>query len=176
MKLNMGCGPHYMAGWTNIDADEAVHADAHADVLEFLDRLDAGEVSEIYAGHFLEHLAQPDAARFLAECYRVLEPGGVCAIVVPDMREVLKRYVAQAIDEIPYADRIWRLSDLDDVCGWFLYGSVSASRHLWSYDEFTLRRAMHAAGFTELKRIDRYRDARLVVPAWFQAGYEGRKP
>ena len=176
MKLNMGCGPHYLAGWTNVDADTTVKADVHADALEFLDRLGESEVEEIYAGHFLEHLAKPAADRFLRECYRVLVPGGVCAIVVPDMREVLKRYIAQAIDEIPFDGRMWRLSDLDDVCGWFLYGSVNPSRHLWSYDEFTLRRAMREAGFVDLKRMDRYADARLFGPAWFQAGYEGRKP
>lgn len=117
MKLNMGCGPHYLAGWTNVDADTTVKADVHADALEFLDRLGESEVEEIYAGHFLEHLAKPAADRFLRECYRVLVPGGVCAIVVPDMREVLKRYIAQAIDEIPFDGRMWRLSDLDDVCG-----------------------------------------------------------
>ena len=106
----------------------------------------------------------------------MLEPGGICALVVPDMREVLKRYVAQGIDEIPFDGRGWQMSDLDDVCGWFLYGSVNASRHLWSYDEFTLRRAMRAAGFTDLHRLDRYRDPRLVTGAWFQTGYQGVKP
>jgi SAM-dependent methyltransferase len=175
MKLNIGSGPCPKDGWTNVDADPTVSADVHADALAYLASLPADSVQEVYAGHFLEHLEKPAADRFLAECYRVLAPGGVCAIVVPDTREILKRYIAQAIDEIPFDGRLWRLNDLDDVCGWFLYGSVNPSRHLWSYDEFTLRRAMRAAGFEDLKRLDRYRDARLAGPAWFQAGYEGRK-
>ena len=65
MRLNIGCGPYPKAGWTNVDADLTVAADVHADALEFLDRLAAGEVTEIYAGHFLEHLEKPVADRFL---------------------------------------------------------------------------------------------------------------
>ena len=38
----------------------------HADALEFLDRLGAGEVAEVYAGHFLEHLEKPVADHFLS--------------------------------------------------------------------------------------------------------------
>jgi|WetSurMetagenome_2_1015567.scaffolds.fasta_scaffold02313_16 hypothetical protein len=175
MRLNFGCGAYKLAGYTNIDADPEVDADVHAEALEFLDRLTAGEVAEIYAGHFLEHLERPAGLRFLQECYRVLAPGGICGIVVPDTREVLKRYVNLSIEALNFENRLWYFSDLDDVCDWILYSTVQPSRHLWAYDEFTLRRIMQEAGFTDLARIDRYRDPRLADGAFFQCGYQGVK-
>ena len=176
MRLNFGCGIHPLAGYTNIDANPNIAADVHADALEFLDRLAEGEVTEIYAGHFLEHLERPAGLHFLQECYRVLAPGGICGIVVPDAREILKRYVSTSIEALNFEGRLWYFSDLDDVCGWILYSTVQSSRHLWAYDEFTLRRIMREAGFSDLQRIDRYRDPRLAAGVFFQCGYQGVKP
>lgn len=176
MKVNLGCGNFPIRGYVNVDADPTVRADVCADAFDYLAALADASIAEVYAGHFLEHLDRPDATRFLAECFRVLEPGGVCALVVPDIREVLKRYVGNSLEAEVMAGRVWQMNDLDDICGWFLYSTVQTSVHKWSYDEFTLRRAMQAAGFAVNRRIDRYRDPRLGAPAWFQCGWEGVKP
>lgn len=42
-----------------------------------------GQVSLIYCSHTLEHLEEAAAVRFLGECFRVLEPGGVMRIAIP---------------------------------------------------------------------------------------------
>lgn len=42
-----------------------------------------GHVSLIYCSHTLEHLEEAAAARFLGECFRILEPGGVMRIAIP---------------------------------------------------------------------------------------------
>lgn len=176
LRLNIGCGQYPLADYVNIDADLTTPADVHADAYAYLATYADGSVAEIYAGHFLEHLDKPDADRFLAECFRVLQPGGICALVVPDIREVMKRYIGHSLDAEPLNGRFWSLNDLDDICGWFLYSTTQASVHRWSYDEFTLRRVMQAVGFDVTRRIDRYRDPRLGAPAWFQCGWEGIKP
>lgn len=47
----------------------------------------------VYHSHFLEHLDQSDAARFIQEAWRVLKPGGIHRIVVPDMEFLCRRYL-----------------------------------------------------------------------------------
>src|SRR5581483_4483365 len=48
----------------------------------------------VYHSNFLEHLERPDARRFLAECRRVLRPGGITRVVVPDLEEKARAYLA----------------------------------------------------------------------------------
>jgi SAM-dependent methyltransferase len=49
----------------------------------------------IYSSHLLEHLYLADAQRLLAECFRVLAPGGVLRVIVPDLRGPVREYVAR---------------------------------------------------------------------------------
>src|SRR6266849_4866150 len=82
LKLNLGCGPNLKEGWVNIDLSES--ADLHLDLREDLP-FTGESVSFIYSEHFFEHLAYPDEARrFLKEAFRVLEPGGLFSVGVPD--------------------------------------------------------------------------------------------
>jgi SAM-dependent methyltransferase len=170
-KLNVGCGEWPLEGYINLDADKGVHPDLLATVppLPFED----GDLEEVYAGHFLEHLGLDEARDFLLECRRVLRPGGVLTLVVPDTLEVMRRYVAGSTDAVNVSGLWWGVADLDAVCSVFLYSPIQATPHRWSYDARTLRRAMAWAGFGELREIDRYRDPRLASGAWYQVGVEG---
>lgn len=175
LRINCGCGEWPLEDYINIDADPAVKPDLLATIppLPFGD----GEVDEVYAGHFLEHLDYEGGKAFLRECYRVLKPGGKVGIVVPDMREILTRWLWGMADmlQIPQG-HFWPIKDLDAVCHLFLYGDVNGSRHQWAYDGFTLARALTRAGFEQLTPIDRHFDPRLGSPAFYQCGYDGFKP
>ena len=177
VRLNIGCGNYPLEGYTNIDDSPTADSDIQADAMTYLAGLENDSVDEIYAGHFLEHLPQVEGLKFLAECWRVLKPGGKCGIVVPDMKSVLAQYVAgsPALAEHP-ANTFWPLKDLDAVCGLFLYGTCQESQHRWSYDGSTLGRAMLRSGFVDLVEIDRDTDERLGSPAWYQGGWDGWKP
>jgi len=175
-RLNVGCGEWPMLWWTNLDSAD-VPADIHADAIAHLQSCQPGRYDEIYAGHFLEHLAREAGAVFLAECFKVLSPGGKLGIVVPDTFEICERYVHHRIDAVEFPQgRWWDVRDLDAVCGLFLYSTIQDSPHCWSYDIHTLARAMQQAGFVGLREIDRYRDPRLGSPAWYQCGLDGFKP
>ena len=176
-RLNVGCGDWPMMYWVNLDALETVPADIHMDAIAYLQTCEAGRYDEIYAGHFLEHLRPDAAAVFLAECFRALTPGGKLGVVVPDTYEICKRYVNKEIDAVEYPAGQWRdMSDLNTLCSLFLYSTAQESPHQWSYDIRTLAREMKAAGFVDLKEIDRYRDPRLGQPAFYQTGIDGWKP
>lgn len=177
MRLNVGAGDGPLEGYINLDMAETPEVDvmARAPSLPFLD----GSFEEIYAGHFLEHLTMEEAVEFIADCHRCLAPFGWLAIVVPDTRLIMKRWLEGAPDCVPNPldpDGAWyNISDLDAVCGLFLYSTVQESRHRWSYDKNSLARRMAMAGFGQLREIDRHRDERLAAPAWYQVGIEGMR-
>jgi SAM-dependent methyltransferase len=53
----------------------------------------ADSVDAVYHSHFLEHLDPPHARSFLQEVWRVLKPGGIQRIVVPDMERLCTDYL-----------------------------------------------------------------------------------
>lgn len=172
-RVNCGSGDFPMRAFVNIDEDASKPAVMHMHVppLPF----DTNSMEMVWGSHFLEHLSRDDATYFLAEAHRVLAPGGKLGLVVPDTREVMRRYVSNSIDAVEQVDGWHNVNDLEEVCRVFLYSTIQESPHRWSWDLPTLARAMTDAGFTNLQEIDRFRDIRLVQGVWFQCGLEGTK-
>lgn len=50
-------------------------------------------VSKIYSSHFFEHLSYQEGQKFLDECLRVLSPGGIFSICVPNARLYIEAYL-----------------------------------------------------------------------------------
>jgi SAM-dependent methyltransferase len=50
-------------------------------------------VDAIYAAHVWEHLTMSVAEHATAECYRVLKPGGMLRLVVPNLRDAVVNYL-----------------------------------------------------------------------------------
>lgn len=175
MKLNLGCGSFRMrdeAGndWWNVDADPAAPADAHY-TFPPIAAPDAS-VDEVYLGHVLEHFEPDEAADLLAECRRVLVPGGALGVVVPNTRKVLAHYVAGDHTEVEVpAGVYWNLDSLEAVNAVFLYSTIQESRHRWGYDAHTLCTTLERAGFHVEDSI-RPDDPRLSVPSWWDLGFQ----
>lgn len=175
IKVNVGSGQYPLTGWKNIDSDSNALADIYASVPPM--PFDPGEVDEVYAGHFLEHLEHDEAMVFVDECHRVLKPGGRLGVVVPDFHEVVVRYL---VDNKParmeYPIGVWNdCKDLDVICKLFLYSTVQPSRHKWMYDRANLSRLLTQHGFAVLAEIDRWNDPRIPVGAWYQFGMDAIK-
>lgn len=173
-RLNVGCGRYPLLGWMNLDSSSEALADVYqsATPLQFPDEW----FSEIFAGHFLEHLTREDGLQFLKDAYRCLEPGGKLGIVVPDTKAVMCAWLNRIGRTVEYPEGVFNaIDDLDAVCHLFLYSTAQESNHLWSYDRDTLARILTEAGFRVTKEIDRMSDPRITVGAWYQVGLEAVK-
>jgi predicted SAM-dependent methyltransferase len=82
LKLNIGSGETQLPGFTNIDRRDGKEAYP----LEY----DTDSVDEIRASHILEHFSFREAITVLEEWVRVLKPGGLIRIAVPDVDKCLK--------------------------------------------------------------------------------------
>ena len=123
VRVNVGCGPSPISGWENLDNSPSVAIArlpswcgsvlarigaigpeqarvvsaarggairrAHAEKLPFAD----GSVAVVYSSHMLEHLGRDEARAFLLECRRILRPGGILRLVVPDLERYVRTYV-----------------------------------------------------------------------------------
>lgn len=96
IRANLGCGPIFIDGpeWINLD-----HSPQHASVRQanLLEPLPIGTNSceVVYSSHFLEHIPRAHVPSFLSECFRILKPGGVLRLVLPDFEEMCREYLLQ---------------------------------------------------------------------------------
>ena len=104
-------------------------------------------IEAVLASHVLEHLTVDEARACVAEIHRVLAPGGVVRVAVPDLDGEVAGYDPQ---------------DPDAFLDGLLQGrerSTSRHRHWWNYNETSLRRLLERAGFAEAERRE-YRQGR----------------
>ena len=93
LLVNVGCGPNGLPGWVNIDCYSGEGVTCVRDCRVALP-LTTGSARGIFTEHFLEHLDYyEEAPRFLQECRRVLAPGGLIRIIVPDGAKHLQAYL-----------------------------------------------------------------------------------
>jgi len=93
-KLNLGCGQRFHADWINLDLAPVDPQVQQHDILAGIPFEDAS-MSVVYHSHLLEHLNPKDGRRLLEECFRVLMPGGILRIVVPDLERIAELYLAR---------------------------------------------------------------------------------
>ncbi len=100
--LNVGCGRCYHDEWTNIDLVASGPQVRQYDLRRGLPYDDAS-FDAVYHSHVLEHLTPEDAAAMLRECGRVLRPGGVLRVAVPDLEGIAQAYLG-AIEAVEQGD------------------------------------------------------------------------
>ena len=94
--LNLGCGGIYekSPNWVNLDfTSNSVHVQ-RANLLSKL-AFEEGEFDGVYSSHFLEHIPYEKVPAFLLECFRVLKPGGMIRLVLPNFEEMCVEYLRQ---------------------------------------------------------------------------------
>ena len=92
--LNLGSGPRGVASphWLNVDGfvDQNVQH-----VIDFSRPLPIGDgtIDGIFSEHVQEHFTLEDGIALLAECHRILVPGGCVRLIMPDAEKVLRAYL-----------------------------------------------------------------------------------
>lgn len=92
LRLMFGCGNTRYQGWTGIDCYFGSTADLLLDLRRSLPFAGAS-VDLCYSEHFLEHLYPEEAVDHLRDVARILKPGGVYRIVVPDTVKFFRKYI-----------------------------------------------------------------------------------
>jgi predicted SAM-dependent methyltransferase len=141
IRLHLGCGArNFGSGWVHIDGGE--HPHLHSRNVAWLPFADDA-VDLIYASHLLAYFDRQEAADVLLEWRRVLKPGGVLRLAVPDFEVLARLYV----EGLP----------LPKILG-PLYGRMSMGPqliyHRTTYDFESLSQLLHASGFEHVARYD----------------------
>lgn len=130
LKLDIGSGNQTLPGYVSWDIKHGQDGGR----LEYPD----GSVEALHASHVLEHFSHLKTADVLKEWFRVLEPGGVCQIAVPDFN-----WVAGQMRGAWKPHLEWMITG----------GHIDESDyHKAIFDEGKLRRMMEAAGFEDIQR------------------------
>jgi SAM-dependent methyltransferase len=215
--INLGSSSRVSRGWNNLDFSWAVffgrhpHVSAalhllgllHEERYRRIQQMDPDTVrwnlldgipfpdktfDGVYHCHLLEHIDRDAAPRFVAECYRVLKPGGHVRVVVPDFETLVRRYqslVARLPERGTMAEHAAAMEAMIDQMvvrtpkfrrhqkgvvrtleSIFIGDTArSGSAHRWMYDRFSLGQLLREAGFVDVRQRDE-RSSRI-------AGWEG---
>ena len=156
--LDLGCGPNTHVDFVNLDYLWHPGIDVCWDVargLPFPDRKFRG----VFTEHCLEHFPLPSAARLLSEVRRVLSPGGVLRVIVPDGETYLRTYVEQrqgrTAVRFPFQDQeaandLW--TPMLSVNRVFYQDRESLFGHRVIYDAELLEALLRKCGFTWVER------------------------
>ena len=90
-RLHWGCGPIRPSGWINADIKEGPGIDISCDILDGLP-LDSDSIDYIFSQHALQELKILDVVDALRELHRVLKPGGVLRLCLPDLDNAIAAY------------------------------------------------------------------------------------
>jgi len=148
LKLHLGCGRRVLPGYVHVDLADFPHVDHRHDVRR-LPMFADDSVELVYASHVLEYFDRIEAAAVLEEWRRVLRPGGILRLAVPDFEALVNVYLeTDNLDRIlgPLYGR-WPMAageTGDPVC---LY-------HRTAYDFRSLQQLLTRAGFRQPRRWD----------------------
>lgn len=90
--LNIGCGARFNRDWINIDIHPIDESVISIDILNGMP-FDNNYFDVVYHSHVFEHIKKSKVQGFLDECIRIIKPGGVMRVVVPDLEKIVKAYL-----------------------------------------------------------------------------------
>lgn len=171
MKLHIGCKGPAIPGFKKVDIVQWGDVDYVRDARD-LSCFETGSVDEIYASHILEHFPKHETVPVLAEWCRVLQPGGLIYISVPNFDVMVEMYI-----------RSGRI--LETWVEHLVNGDQSSPQdfHFRVFTFPTLSGNMMKAGFADVKKLaelpynvndaSHFRDSRFGLP--ISINVQGRK-
>lgn len=171
IKLNLGSGgtgkeairivdQWSVEDWKSVDICAAFNPDECYDITEGIREAD-GSVERIWMGDFIEHVAWPKVPFVIAECFRVLQSGGLLLISTPDMARVMPKWL-----EDPTPDMNCLLfGQIGETVG----HNETPDTHKSAFTEASLSRLLRGSGFAHVERI-------AIHPVWYDLGMRAVKP
>jgi ubiquinone/menaquinone biosynthesis C-methylase UbiE len=144
IKVHLGCWHRYIPGFIHVDLCNMPHID-YASNIDKLPFFENNSVDLIYCSHALEYFDRDEVLNVLTEWNRVLCPGGLIRLAVPDFEALIKIYT--------------QTGDLKRVLG-PLYGKMEIDTsnganilyHKTTYDEQSLSELLIQTGFVSPHR------------------------
>jgi predicted SAM-dependent methyltransferase len=158
-KLHIGSGRNILSGWLNVDLAPS-RGQAFLDArrpFPFADQM----IDYVYSEHMIEHLNYANGLSMLAECFRVLKPGGKLRLATPDLAFFVRLYRDHktSIEEgyIKWMTDTF-IPSATSYCDTFVINnSLRDWGHQFIYDEKVLSEALEHAGFVKVKRCEMQR-------------------
>jgi predicted SAM-dependent methyltransferase len=164
-KLQIGTHVAPLAGWLNSDLYPKTFNSLTLDAAKrFQVTMDAAKrfplpdqsFDYVFSEHQMEHIRHQGAISMIAECYRILKPGGKVRIAVPSLDRLIELLGARTA----LHDRYMRHKT--DLCypgakpnPCFAFNAAFMNwGHCFIYDRETLRMMMGNAGFTDVRFFD----------------------
>ena len=114
----------------------------------------------VYCSHVLEHLPREDIPAALRNTLKILMPGGMFRLVVPDLRWRAAQYLSSsdrgdsaAADTFVDACLFGTRAAPKGLVA-FMRNYLGHSAHLWMYDFAALKTLLENAGFTGVRRCE----------------------
>jgi predicted SAM-dependent methyltransferase len=148
IQLHLGCGKRYIPGFVHVDLDDYPHIDYRHDISS-LPMFADDSVDLIYCCHALEYYDRGEALGVSKEWHRVLKPGGILRLAVPDFEAIVKVYLKyqdlahQGILGPLYGRMVMKTADGEKVI-----------HHKTAYDFASLKTVLEAVGFKNIHRYD----------------------
>ena len=90
-RLNWGCGGHTLPGWINSDQKDGAGIDLSCDIAEGLP-LETGSMEYAVSIHALPEVPYDRIVPVLRELGRVIKPGGILRLCLPDLIKGIRAY------------------------------------------------------------------------------------
>jgi hypothetical protein len=177
MYVQYGCGLTAPTEWTNFDSSLTLRWERipvlgklatknaqrfppnvrSGDIVKGLP-VPAGRCRGIYASHVLEHLCLKEFHAALQNTRKLLSPGGIFRLVVPDLEWAAREYVKRLDAGDLEANRFF----LEETClgktnrlrglRGAVYNSLTTHEHGWMWDSLSLAHALEKHGFHSIRK------------------------
>ncbi|MEZ4503678.1 MAG: methyltransferase domain-containing protein [Dehalococcoidia bacterium] len=154
-RLHLGAGANTLPGWLNTDLVPSSRRVVYLDATKRFPFKDA-TFEAVFTEHLIEHVPFEAGRHMLAECRRVLRPGGHLRVATPDI-EFLRRLLAPAPSEVErryleWATREFLPPGTPIDAALVVNHFARAWGHQLIYSAALLASTIEAAGFIEVTR------------------------
>ncbi len=158
-KLQIGAGPTISPEWLTTDIVAKLRrATIYLDAMQRFPIEDAS-FDYVFSEHMIEHISHPAACSMLAECARILKPGGRIRLATPDLDQMLalkhppENLSSMQREYIAWVTKNFAPPDTPAEPIFVINNQFRNYGHQFLFDEPTLRSAMSQAGFVDIVRV-----------------------